>query len=233
MYVGLLVFSFFLEFLQTYFMQWTGQKVMFDLRSQIFRHLQRMHVGFFDKNPVGRLVTRVTTDVDALNEMFTSGVVAIFEDVFVLAGIVVIMLQDELAAGADHLRRAAADPGGHHRSSASTCATPTGASAWPSRASTPTCRSTSAAWWSCSCSTARSAPTTASAKINASHMEAYKDAIIAYAFYYPVVEILSSIAIACVIWFGGEPGAAQASLTLGVLVPSCSTRSASSVPSRT
>src|SRR5581483_6010117 len=86
-YVGLLLFSFGLEFLQTYYMQWTGQKVMFDLRSQIFRHLQRMHVGFFDKNPVGRLVTRVTTDVDALNEMFTAGVVAIFEDIFVLIGI--------------------------------------------------------------------------------------------------------------------------------------------------
>ena len=89
----LIVFSFLLEYLQTYLMQWTGQKVMFDLRSQIFRHLQRMHIGFYDKNPVGRLVTRVTTDVDALNEMFTSGVVSIFEDVFVLAGIMVIMLR--------------------------------------------------------------------------------------------------------------------------------------------
>src|SRR3954465_12875080 len=91
-YVGLTVFSFLLECLQTYFMQWTGQKVMFDLRSEIFRHLQRMHVGFYDKNPVGRLVTRVTTDVDSLNEMFTSGVVSIIEDIFVLAGIMGIML---------------------------------------------------------------------------------------------------------------------------------------------
>src|SRR4029078_313702 len=91
-YVGLQLFSFLLEFLQTYYMQWTGQKVMFDLRSQIFRHLQYMQVQFFDKNPVGRLVTRSTTDVDALNEMFTSGVVAIFEDVFVLCFILVIML---------------------------------------------------------------------------------------------------------------------------------------------
>jgi len=74
-------------------MQWTGQKVMFDLRRQIFRHLQFMHVGFFDKHPVGRLVTRVTTDVDALNEMFTAGVVSIFEDVFVLAGIIAIMMK--------------------------------------------------------------------------------------------------------------------------------------------
>ena len=91
-YVGLICFSFLLEYLQTYFMQWAGQMVMFDLRSEIFRHLQRMHIGFYDKNPVGRLVTRVTTDVDALNEMFTSGVVSIFEDIFVLAGILAIML---------------------------------------------------------------------------------------------------------------------------------------------
>ena len=92
-YVGLLVFTFLMEYLQTYFMQWAGQMVMFDLRSQIFRHLQHMHIGFYDKNPVGRLVTRVTTDVDALNEMFTAGVVSIFEDVFVLVGIVGIMLR--------------------------------------------------------------------------------------------------------------------------------------------
>src|SRR6476646_8314463 len=92
-YFGLLIFTFVLEFLQTYFMQWTGQQVMFDLRSQIFRHLQGMHVAFFDRNPVGRLVTRVTTDVDALNELFTAGVGSIFEDIFVLAGIIVIMLR--------------------------------------------------------------------------------------------------------------------------------------------
>src|SRR5271166_1426667 len=92
-YVGLLIISFLLEYLQTYFMQWTGQMTMFDLRAQIFRHLQRMHIGFYDKNPVGRLVTRVTTDVDALNEMFTSGVVSLFEDIFVLAGIIAIMLR--------------------------------------------------------------------------------------------------------------------------------------------
>src|SRR5690242_6941755 len=91
-YASLLAVSFCMEFLQTYYMQWVGQKAMFDLRSQIFAHLQRLHVAFFDRNPVGRLVTRVTTDVDAVNEMFTSGVVSIFEDVFVLAGIVGIML---------------------------------------------------------------------------------------------------------------------------------------------
>ena len=92
LYVGLLLLSFLLEFAQTYIMQWAGQKVMFDLRSQIFRHLQRLHISFFDRNPVGRLVTRVTSDVDALNELFTAGVVSIFEDIFVLIGILAIML---------------------------------------------------------------------------------------------------------------------------------------------
>src|SRR2546421_869843 len=91
-YVALITFSFLLEYVQTYFMQWAGQMVMFDLRSEIFRHLQSMHIGFYDKNPVGRLVTRVTSDVDALNDMFTSGVVSIFEDIFVLVGILAIML---------------------------------------------------------------------------------------------------------------------------------------------
>ncbi len=108
-YVALLVISFLLEYAQTYFMQWTGQMTMFDLRSQIFRHLQRMHIAFYDKNPVGRLVTRVTTDVDALNEMFTSGVVSIFEDVFVLAGIISDHAHDERQAGAHHLCRVARD----------------------------------------------------------------------------------------------------------------------------
>src|SRR5271166_3231961 len=79
-YIGLLLVSFLFEFTQSYIMQWVGQKVMFDLRAQIFRHLQRLHISFFDHNPVGRLVTRVTSDVDALNEMFTAGVVSIFED---------------------------------------------------------------------------------------------------------------------------------------------------------
>ena len=93
LYLGSLLLTFALEFLQTYLMQWTGQKIMFDLRKEIFRHIQRMQPAFFDRNPVGKLVTRVTSDVDALNEMFTSGVLAIFEDEFVLLFIVLIMLR--------------------------------------------------------------------------------------------------------------------------------------------
>ncbi len=73
-------------------MQWTGQKLMFDLRREIFRHMQRMHIGFFDTHAVGRLVTRITSDVDAINEMFTAGVLAIVDDFLNLAIMAALML---------------------------------------------------------------------------------------------------------------------------------------------
>jgi ATP-binding cassette subfamily B protein len=201
-YVGLLVFSFLLEFLQTYFMQWTGQKVMFDLRRQIFRHLQRLHVAFFDKNPVGRLVTRVTTDVDALNEMFTSGVVSIFEDLFVLFGILGVMLcmnwklalitfavlpfivystkifRDRVRDSYRRIRVAIARINSYLQEHISGMVV------------LQLFNRERKAYKQFS-------------EINRNHMDAYKDAIMAYSVYYPVVEILSAIAIACVLWFGG------------------------------
>src|ERR1700678_3844009 len=201
-YVGLLVFSFLLEFLQTYFMQWTGQKVMFDLRREIFRHLQRLHVAFFDKNPVGRLVTRVTTDVDALNEMFTSGVVSIFEDIFVLFGILAVMLcmnwrlalitfsvlpfivfatkifRDRVRDSYRRIRVAIARINSYLQEHISGMVV-------------------------LQLFNRERKAYTRFEEINRSHMEAYKDAILAYSLYYPAIDVLSSIAIACVIWFGG------------------------------
>jgi ATP-binding cassette subfamily B multidrug efflux pump len=201
-YVGLLFFSFLLEFLQTYFMQWTGQKVMFDLRRQIFRHLQRLHVAFFDRNPVGRLVTRVTTDVDALNEMFTSGVVSIFEDIFVLAGILGVMLcmnwklalitfavlpfivvatkifRDKVRDSYRRIRVAIARINSYLQEHVSGMVV-------------------------LQLFNRERKAYTRFSEINRSHMEAYKDAILAYSLYYPAIDVLSSIAIACVIWFGG------------------------------
>src|SRR6201997_2206514 len=201
-YLGLLIFAFVLEFLQTYFMQWTGQMVMFDLRSQIFRHLQRMHIGFYDKNPVGRLVTRVTTDVDALNEMFTSGVVSIFEDLFVLAGILAIMLcmdwklalitfavlplifwatmvfRVKVRDSYRRIRVAIARINSYLQEAVSGMLV-------------------------LQLFNREKRALRQFSKINASHMEASKDAIMAYAVYYPVVEILSAIAVAAIIWFGG------------------------------
>jgi ATP-binding cassette subfamily B multidrug efflux pump len=92
LYLLVLVAAFFVRFAQVFVMQMTGQKIMLDLRREIYGHLQRLHVGYFDRNPVGRLMTRVTTDVDAVNELFTSGVVTVFGDLFTLFGIMGVML---------------------------------------------------------------------------------------------------------------------------------------------
>jgi ATP-binding cassette subfamily B multidrug efflux pump len=226
-FFGSLFFGYLLEFAQTYWMQWLGQKVMYDLRSQIFRHLQRMHIAFFDRNPTGRLVTRVTSDVDALNEMFTSGVVAIFEDVLVLAGIVLVMLRMSwwLALIAFAVLPLILLVTNIFRKSV--------------RESYRRIRTAVAAINSflqehvsgMSVVQLFNRERRAYEKfeiVNRQHLEAFKDAILAYAIYYPVIEILSSTAIAAIIWFGGRsvllhlaPGSHPAlggAVTLGVLV---------------
>jgi ATP-binding cassette, subfamily B, multidrug efflux pump len=215
-YLGTLVLSFFCEFLQTYFMQWTGQMVMFDMRRQIFGHLQRMHIGFYDKNPVGRLVTRVTTDVDAVNEMFTSGVVSIFEDVFVLAGIVGMMvwMNWKLALitfsvlplifwGTMIFRVRVRDSYRRIRTAIA-------------RINSYLQEAVSGMMVLQLFNREKRAFKQFS-DINASHMVAFKDAIMAYAVYYPVVEILSASAVAAVIWFGGGL-VVKSVTTVGVLV---------------
>ncbi|HEV7484549.1 MAG TPA: ABC transporter ATP-binding protein [Thermoanaerobaculia bacterium] len=88
LYFVVLIGGFAVLYTQMVLMNLMGQYIMYDLRKQIFGHLQKLDIQFFDRNPVGRLMTRVTTDVDALNEMFTAGFVSIFGDIFVLAGIV-------------------------------------------------------------------------------------------------------------------------------------------------
>jgi len=226
-FFGTLFFSYLLEFVQTYWMQWMGQKVMYDLRSQIFRHLQQMHIAFFDRNPTGRLVTRVTSDVDALNEMFTSGVVAIFEDVLVLAGIVLVMLRMSwwLALIAFAVLPLILLVTNIFRKSV--------------RESYRRIRTAVAGINSflqehvsgMNVVQIFNRERRAYEKfeiVNRQHMEAFKDAILAYAIYYPVIEILSSTAIAAILWFGGRsvlahlaPGSHPAlggMVTLGVLV---------------
>ncbi len=90
-YLSVLVCSLCLEFGQQLLMQWTGQRVMFDLRRSIYSHLQSLDISYFDRHPVGRIVTRVTTDVDALNELFASGLVALMGDSVVLLFILLTM----------------------------------------------------------------------------------------------------------------------------------------------
>jgi ATP-binding cassette subfamily B protein len=215
-YVGALCFGYVLEFAQTYLMQWTGQKIMYDMRSQIFRQLQRMHVAFFDRNPVGRLVTRLTSDVDAINEMFTSGIFEIFGNIFILLGIVIVMLRMSwwlalisfavlpvILLVTRIFRHSVRDSYRRIRSAiarinAFTQEHVTGMSVVQLFNREQRAYNDFEA-------------------VNRTHMLAFKDAIWAYALYYPAVEILSSVAIALVIWIGGR-GVLRGAVTIGVLV---------------
>jgi ATP-binding cassette, subfamily B, multidrug efflux pump len=87
-----LILAFALEYVQQILTTWLGQRIMFDLRRQVFGHLQRQSLRYFDRNPVGRLMTRVTNDVEVLNQLFSSGIVNVFGDVFTLVFIVGVML---------------------------------------------------------------------------------------------------------------------------------------------
>src|SRR3954462_5560225 len=92
LFLAILVAGFAFEYLQTWTMQMTGQRIMYDLRMAIYSHLQKLDLQYYDRNPVGRLMTRVTSDVDALNDLFTSGVVTVFGDMLMLVGIMGVML---------------------------------------------------------------------------------------------------------------------------------------------
>ncbi|MFQ5817541.1 MAG: ABC transporter ATP-binding protein [Terriglobia bacterium] len=200
--LGVVLAAFLVEYGQVFIMQMTGQKVMYDLRTQLFGHLQRLPVAFYDRNPVGRLVTRVTTDVDVLNEMFTSGVVAIFGDFFTLLAIVAVMLyldwklalltfsvlpliflvtmvfRQRVRDCYRRIRVAIA------RINAFLNEHLTGMSV-------------------VQLFNRERRATEQFDAVNRQHLLAFKDAILAHAWFYPAVEILSALAIAFVIWFGG------------------------------
>ena len=203
LYLAALVISFLLEFLKTYIMQWTGQKIMFDLRSEIFRHIQRMHVAFFDRTPVGRLVTRVTSDVDALNELFTSGVLDIFGSAVTLLWIVVIMLSMSwplalltlavipLIIYATNLFRNYVRIS-YRRQRAATAKINSFTAEYVSGMSIVQLFNREQRAFS------------DFSEVNDENKQAWTDAIFAYALYYPIIELLSSVAIALVIWQGGH-----------------------------
>jgi ATP-binding cassette subfamily B protein len=214
-YLGVLCCSYAFEFTQTYLMQWTGQKLMFDMRREIYRHMQRMHIGFFDTNAVGRLVTRLTSDVDAINEMFTAGVLAIIDDFFNLSIMAVVMLainwrlsllafavlpvifiitrifRDSVRASFRRVRAAIARINSFSQEHIS---------------GMPVVQLFNR----------EQRAYNDFEDVNRQHMIAFKDTIFAYALYYPAVELLSAIAIALVVWRGGF-GVIRGTVTLGVL----------------
>jgi ATP-binding cassette subfamily B protein len=216
LYFAFLVGTFICEFVQMYTMQYTGQLAMFDLRKQLMEHLQRLDLAFYDRNPVGRLVTRVTTDVDVLNDLFASGLVTILGDVLVLAFILAIMFDlSPLLAGI----MLAAMP-------------------FVILTTVVFRRSVTQSYRRIRIAIAkinsylqehitgivvlqlfnrerRSAEEFDG--VNREHMHAFKDAITAYGWFYPVVEFISMLALAAILTVGGLR-VQGGRLTLGVVV---------------
>ena len=214
-YIAVIAGTFVTEFAQMYLMQYTGQLAMFDLRRELMEHLQRLDVAFFDRNPVGRLVTRVTTDVDVLNDLFSSGLVTILGDVLVLGLIVAVMFR--MSPGLTLIMLAAMP--------------------FVVLATMIFRRSVTQSYRRIRIAIARinaylqehitgmavlqlfnreRRSTEEFDEVNRQHMLAYKDAITAYGWFYPVVEFLSMLALAGILTYGGFRVSAGA-LTLGVI----------------
>ena len=216
LYIGTLLATFALEYLQTWTLQLTGQRIMFDIRMQVYRHLQRLDLKFYDRNPVGRLMTRVTTDVDVLNEMFTGGVVSVFGDVFTLLGIMAVLLWMDwrlaliafsvlplIVLITQWFRR-------NVRESYRTVRT------WIARINTFLQeRLTGTSTVQLFRREARDFA--AFDEIDRKHRDANVDSIFYYAVFYPAVELVSALAASLILWIGGG-WVIQDALTLGSLV---------------
>ena len=204
------------DFGETYLMQWTGQKAMFDLRRQLMAHLQTLDIAFFDRNPVGRLVTRVTTDVDTLNDLFTSGLVMIIGDVLALSFVIIAMLN--LSPGMTALlvavmpvviyvtilfRRTVQQSYRRIRVAIARI------NAYLQE------HVNGIAVLQLFNREAKSRQEFDG--INRDHMDAYKDSITAYGWFYPVVEFLGMLTLALLLAYGGFR-IRQGALSLGILV---------------
>jgi ATP-binding cassette, subfamily B, multidrug efflux pump len=216
LYLAIIIGSFALEFTQTWLLQLTGQRIMFDMRMRIYEHLQRLDLRFYDRNPVGRLMTRVTTDVDVINDLFTSGVVSVFGDVFTLIGIMIVLLSMNwrlalvtfavlplIVLVTQWFRR-------NVRESYRTVRT------WIARINAYLQEHiTGMATVQLFRREAR-----AFARfdgINEQHRKANVESIFYYAVFYPAIEVIGALASALTIWYGGR-WVIQGSLTLGSLV---------------
>ena len=219
LYLVALIASFLLEYLQTWTMQVIGQKIMFDLRMQLVSHLHRLDLRFYDRNPVGRLMTRITTDVDVLNELFTSGVVSVFGDVFTLIGIMAVLIWMDwrlalaafsvlpLIAGITHWFRVNA------RESYRTVRT------WIARINAYLQeRITGMATVQLYRREQRDFETFD--EIDRKHRDANVQSIFYYAVFYPAVELVGALAASVILWVGGARIIFDSSdtLTLGALV---------------
>lgn len=213
--IGVLLFQSFIQYFLTYFTQLMGQKIIYDLRVQIFSHIQKLALRFFDKTPIGRLVTRTTNDVEALNELFSSGIVMVFSDIFIILWILIFMffMSWDLSLVTlsvlpiliyatflfrRKVREAYRDVRFHlARLNSYMQEHVTGMSI-------------------VQIFTKEKDELKNFSGINADHKKANIASIFYYAVFFPVVEILSSLAIALIIWYGGGQ-VIQDAMTIGVL----------------
>jgi ATP-binding cassette subfamily B multidrug efflux pump len=215
-YLGTVLGAFAFQYTQVRIMQWVGQRTMYDLRGEIFAHLQRLPMSFFDRSPVGRLVTRSTTDVDALNDLFASGVVAMLNDFFYLFSLAAFLLawhprlalatfsplpfmiiltyffRNKVRDANRRIRTAIARINAFLQEHISGMAV-------------------------VQLFNRERKSRQQFAELNRIHMVAYKDTIDAFAFFYPSVEFLSMGGIALLSWVGGRQ-AIRGALEIGVLV---------------
>ena len=216
LYLATLAFGFAFMYFQVRVMQKVGQDTMYDLRREIFQHLQRLPISFYDRSPVGRLVTRVTTDVDALNDLFATGIAAMVNDALLLVLFIFIMLEmnwklalatfavlpllflctwifrDKVRDANRRIRTAIARINAFLQEHIS------GMSVVQLFNRERKARAQFA-------------------ELNRIHMEAYKDAILAFALFYPGVEFLGVVAIIVVFWYGGLRSLAGV-VSVGVLI---------------
>ena len=216
LFLGILLTSFALEYVETYTMQMMGQRIMYDLRMQIYRHLQRLDVRFYDRNPVGRLMTRVTTDVDALNDLFASGVISVFRDLFTLLGIMAILLFMDwrlalvafavlpLIVLVTHWFRT------HARESYRRVR------GWVARINA-TLQENITGMTTVQLFRQERHSFGQFDDINRAHRDANLDSVFYYATFYPAIEFVGALATALIIWFGGG-WTLESTLTLGSLV---------------
>jgi ATP-binding cassette subfamily B protein len=216
LYLVALVAGFGVLYTQMVMMNLMGQYIMYDLRKQIFTHLQRLDVQFFDRNPVGRLMTRVTTDVDALNEMFTAGFVAIFGDIFVLAGIVGVLFWMNWRMA---LVLFSITPGIIL------------VSAWFRRGARITYRQVRARIAAINAFLQEHISGMATVQLfnradaeaakfdalNGRHRDANLDSIFYYAVFYPVIELIETVGVALIVWYGGGQ-VIRGTLSIGALI---------------
>jgi ATP-binding cassette subfamily B protein len=216
LFLVILVSQFVVSFIQTYLTNWTGQKIMYDLRTEIFGHVQQFDLSYFDRTPVGRIITRVTTDVDVLNELFTSGVVNIFGDLVSLLGIVAIMIWLDwrlallcfsvipLLFGATMIFKRKVR-GTYRR--VRTAVAKINAFLQENITGMPVVQIFNQ----------ENRKFGEFKDRNQDHLNANLDSIFYYAVYYPVIDFLGAISIGLIIWYGGL-STLDETVTLGVLV---------------